>query len=41
MDAVPQKQGGTCVPEVVPANRGETSALEERLEVTVDYLLGV
>jgi hypothetical protein len=29
------------VPEIVPANRGETRALEERLEVTVDYVLSV
>jgi hypothetical protein len=29
------------VPEVVPANWGETSALEERLEVTVHYVLSI
>ena len=27
--------------QVVPADRGEACPLEERLEVTVDYVLGV
>jgi hypothetical protein len=29
------------VPEIVPANRGETCALEERLEVAVHYVLSL
>ena len=29
------------MPQVVEANRGEASAPEERLEVTVDYILGL
>jgi hypothetical protein len=29
------------VPEIVPADRGEACLLEERLEVAVDYVLGV
>jgi hypothetical protein len=29
------------VPEILPANRGETRALEEPLEVLVDNVLGV
>ena len=41
VDAAPQKQGGARVPEIVPANRGEASAPEERLEVAVDYVLDV
>jgi hypothetical protein len=41
VDAAPQEQGGAGVPEVVPANRGQTSTLEQRLEVAVDHVLGV
>jgi hypothetical protein len=41
VDATPQKQVGACVPEIVPTNRGETRALEERLEVAVDDVLSV
>jgi hypothetical protein len=41
VDATPQKQGSECVPEIVPTNRGEARVLEERLEVAVDYVLGV
>jgi hypothetical protein len=41
MDAAPQKQRGACVPEIVPADRGEIRAIEQRLEVAVDYVLGV
>jgi hypothetical protein len=37
----PGKQRGAGVPEVVPADRGEASASEERLEVAVDYVLDV
>jgi hypothetical protein len=33
--AASQKQGGARVPEVVPADRGEACAVEERLEVAV------
>jgi hypothetical protein len=29
------------VPQIVPTDRGETSVLEERLEVPVNYVLGV
>ena len=29
------------MPEIVPATRGETLSLEERLEVAVDYVLSV
>ncbi len=29
------------MPEIVPVNRGETLSLEERLEVAVDYVLGI
>ncbi len=41
VDATPQKQGSARVPEVVPTDGGEASAPEERLEVAVDYVLGV
>ena len=41
VDAASQKQSRARVPEVVPANRGETRTLEERLEVAVYYVLGV
>jgi hypothetical protein len=41
MNAAPQKQRGACVPEIVPADRGEIRAIEQRLEVAVDYVLGV
>jgi hypothetical protein len=37
----PQNQGSACVPEIVPTNKGETRALEERLEVAVDDVLSV
>ena len=39
VDATSQKQRGTCVPEIVPTNGG--GLLQERLEVAVDYVLGV
>ena len=29
------------MPEIVPADRGKLRMLEERLEVAVDYVLGV
>jgi hypothetical protein len=41
VDATPEQQSSACVPEIVPANRGEACSLEERLEVAVDYVLGV
>ena len=41
VNAAPKKQSSACVPEIMPANRGETSTLQERLEVAVDYVLGV
>ncbi len=41
VDAAPQKQGGAGVPLIVPADRGEACALEERLEVAIDYVLSV
>jgi hypothetical protein len=41
VNATPQEQGSACVPEIVPASRGETRVLEERLEVAVDYVLSV
>ena len=41
VDAAPQKQRGAGVPEIVPADRGEACTPEERLEVAVDYVLGV
>ena len=41
VDAAPQKHGGARVPEIVPADRGEARVLGERLEVAVDYVLGV
>src|SRR5215212_2450991 len=41
VDAASQKEGSASVPEIVPANRGETRALEERLEAAVDYVLSV
>ena len=33
--------GWRSVPEIVPADWGEACSLEERLEVAVDYVLGV
>jgi hypothetical protein len=41
VDTAPQKEGSARVAEVVPADRGEARVLEERLEVAVDYVLGV
>jgi hypothetical protein len=41
VDAAPQKEGGAGVSEIVPADWGDTRMLEERLEVTVDHVLGV
>jgi len=41
MNAASQKQRGAGVPEVVPANRGEIRMLKERLDVAVDYVLGI
>jgi hypothetical protein len=41
VNAAPQKQGSASVPEIVPANRREIYALEERLEVAVHYVLSV
>ena len=41
VDATPQEQGCAGVPEVVPADRGEACAVEERLEVAVHHVLGV
>ncbi len=41
VDAAPQEQGSAGVTEVVPADRGEACALEERLEVAIDYVLSV
>ena len=41
VDAASQEQGGSEVPEIMPANRGETLSLEERLEVSVDYVLSI
>ena len=41
MNTASQKQGGASVSEIMPADRGETCTLEERLEVTVDYVLSV
>ncbi len=41
VDAAPQKEGSAGVPEIVPANTGEASTLEERLEVAVHYVLSV
>jgi hypothetical protein len=41
MNATPQKQRSARVSEVVPADRGGVCLLEERLEVAVDYVLGV
>ena len=41
MNATPQKQRSARVSEVVPADRGEVCLLEERLEVEVDYVLGI
>ena len=32
VDVLEQEQGGTCVPEIVEADVGETSALQERRE---------
>jgi hypothetical protein len=41
VDAAPQQQRSARVPEIVPANRGQTRALEERLEVAIHYVLSV
>jgi hypothetical protein len=41
VDAAPQKQSSAGVPEIVPADRREARVLEQRLEVAVDYVLGV
>ena len=43
MNAAPKEQGGARVTEVVPVpvDRGEARATEQRLEVAVDYVLGV
>jgi hypothetical protein len=41
VDAAPQKEGSAGVPEIVPTNGREACLLEERLEVAVDYVLGV
>jgi hypothetical protein len=41
VDTSPQEQSGARVPEILPADRGETRVLEERLEVPVDNVLGV
>src|SRR5215208_4990685 len=41
VDAASQKEGSASVPAIVSANRGETRALEERLEAAVDYVLSV
>jgi hypothetical protein len=41
VDAASQKEGGARMPKIVPADRGEARVLEERLEVAVDYVLGV
>jgi hypothetical protein len=41
VDAAPQKEGSAGMTEVVPADRGEVCLLEERLELAVDYVLGV
>ncbi len=41
VDVAPQEQGSARVPEIVPADRGEARSLEERLEVAIDYVLGV
>ena len=41
VDAAPQKEGSAGVPEIVPADKWEIFLLEERLEVAVDYVLGV
>jgi hypothetical protein len=40
VDATPQEQGRACEPYIVPADKGETCALEQ-LEVAVDYVSGV
>jgi hypothetical protein len=36
-----QQQGGVSVPEIMPAYRWQPRPLEQRLEVAVDYVLGV
>ena len=41
VDAAPKKEGSAGMTEIVPADRGEVCLLEERLEVAVDYVLGV
>jgi hypothetical protein len=39
VDAASQKQSRARVPEVVPADKGETRTVEQRLEVAVDDVL--
>jgi hypothetical protein len=41
MDAPPWKQGSARVPEMVPADRRETSTIRQRFEVPVDDLLRI
>ena len=41
VNAAPQKQGGTRVPEVVRANTAKPCARQQRLEVPVDDIQGV
>ena len=41
MYAAPQKQRSACVPEIVPAYLRQPRSSEKRLEVPVNYVLGV
>jgi len=41
MGAAGQEQGRVGVPEIMPAYRWQARPLEQRLEVAVDYVLGV
>jgi hypothetical protein len=41
MHAATEQQGSTRVVQIVPADRGEASAIQKRLEVPVDDVLGI